>query len=605
MADTDAGGIVHVANIKGGVGKSTVATNLAAVLARRGRTLVIDLDVQGSASVALGVESGGRAFTSWDLFRRRFGADEPAATAQQAPNNLGDLAARAEKAALGWLSGQGRLPSITARVEKNLELIPAGPGLFKAVRPWHLRTFIRNLRLCRRYYKYVVLDTPSAWNGLLRSLYLESDINLVPVTLNALSTRSLRDYLHSVRDLAARHHRVRIRIVKNEVFGRAGSKLKGKTRTMSENRAYLERLCEPVVVRHEGNRSLVPQTILLDLEIPETAVVRDAQDEGVAVSRLHQYAAVTRAFETLAAQVQDVLNNCAADPRAGFWERAEERFLAGAKVAAVLALGFMFWRDAPVGELPPPRPIAPQQVVEPPGRFIECRLADGESLYRLAKFAICRFRAVVPSMAQLDQYATETISTHNRTRVTGEQRIEGTGNIVRGTAIRFYPPSQIRNPQEKLLVPVYEYFTGLVRNPHPYVTGDWCERGEGGGSPHYGIDVAAPLGTRVVSPADGFAVVHRSSSFGRTVGVVNGGTIVFFAHLGEISVMDGARVKAGMVLGAVGMTGRTSGPHVHIGYGIRSLTPRDGTLFGGSYYRLTDPKLFFYREQYVTAQARS
>jgi len=76
FADTDNGGIIHIANIKGGVGKSTVATNLAASLSKRGPTLIIDLDVQGSATVALGYKSENSVQSSWELFRRRFSSGQ-------------------------------------------------------------------------------------------------------------------------------------------------------------------------------------------------------------------------------------------------------------------------------------------------------------------------------------------------------------------------------------------------------------------------------------------------------------------------------------------------------------------------------------------------
>ncbi|MFP4520749.1 MAG: ParA family protein, partial [Fibrobacterota bacterium] len=54
FTEKDKGGILHVANIKGGVGKSTIATNLASAFSKTGRTLIIDLDVQGSATSAFG-----------------------------------------------------------------------------------------------------------------------------------------------------------------------------------------------------------------------------------------------------------------------------------------------------------------------------------------------------------------------------------------------------------------------------------------------------------------------------------------------------------------------------------------------------------------------
>ncbi len=600
LADSDRGGVVHVANIKGGVGKSTVATNLAATLAKRGRTLVVDLDVQGSASVALGVTPGRQPYTSWDLFTDRLSVSQPRAadTGATLLSRAAGQLQRAERAAFGWLLGEGTVRQRAVHVEESLDLIPAGPQLFRDLSRLHLRTFAYNLLICRSEYKYVVLDTPSVWNPLIRTLYRLSDLNLVPVTLNALSTKSLRDYLQSVRHLAQKHRSIRVRIVKNEVFGKAGSKVRGKARTMNENRVFLERLCEQVVVQNEANRSLVPQTILLDLEIPETAAVRDAQDEGVAVSRLHQYASVTKAFEQLAGEVQHVLNNYAGRNELGFWERSLAPVSRIVRVAALIAVAFVFASERPAGDVEVPRPVAPQQVVEPAGRSIEFRLASGESLYRLAKHAICKFRAKVPSLAELDRYTLETIRTHNLTRKPEEPRLTDLARIPSGTSIRFYPPTDIHNPYERQMLPVYDYFMGLVCDPHPYITGDWCTRGEGGGTPHYGIDVAGPFGARIVSPIEGTAVVQYSRTFGRIIGVINGDMILFFAHMGEVTYSTGERVRKGSVIGTIGMSGRTSGPHVHVGYGVKSASS-DGTRFGRYRYKLTDPKLFFYREMFL------
>ncbi len=86
---------------------------------------------------------------------------------------------------------------------------------------------------------------------------------------------------------------------------------------------------------------------------------------------------------------------------------------------------------------------------------------------------------------------------------------------------------------------------------------------------HSGIDLAAPAGSDVRLPVDGTVLLTAAMYLnGNTVVVGHGdGLVEVFSHLRSISVHDGARLKAGAVIGEVGATGRATGPHLH--WGIR------------------------------------
>ncbi|MEQ1687344.1 MAG: M23 family metallopeptidase [Sphingopyxis sp.] len=87
------------------------------------------------------------------------------------------------------------------------------------------------------------------------------------------------------------------------------------------------------------------------------------------------------------------------------------------------------------------------------------------------------------------------------------------------------------------------------------------------GSYHNGVDVAAPSGTPYVAPADGVVILAATTPFtleGYLLMIDHGmGLSSVFLHSSRLDVHTGDAVRQGQRLGAVGATGRATGPHMH------------------------------------------
>ena len=122
--------------------------------------------------------------------------------------------------------------------------------------------------------------------------------------------------------------------------------------------------------------------------------------------------------------------------------------------------------------------------------------------------------------------------------------------------------------KHELLEPLF--LEGFMRPIQGQITGIYgSQRIYNGtpGRPHYGIDYAAPSGSKVFAPAPGIIRLSESDLF------YSGGTIILdhgygisssFLHLSQVLVEVGDRVNFGDVIGLVGSTGRSTGPHLDL-----------------------------------------
>jgi len=97
---------------------------------------------------------------------------------------------------------------------------------------------------------------------------------------------------------------------------------------------------------------------------------------------------------------------------------------------------------------------------------------------------------------------------------------------------------------------------------------------------HNGIDISVPFGTRVEAAADGIVLeAGPESGYGNEILIDHGyGFITKYGHLSRIFVVVGQVLQRGQVIGAVGMTGKTTGPHLHYEVHVKD-TPVNPTKY--------------------------
>jgi murein DD-endopeptidase MepM/ murein hydrolase activator NlpD len=199
---------------------------------------------------------------------------------------------------------------------------------------------------------------------------------------------------------------------------------------------------------------------------------------------------------------------------------------------------------------------------QPPAALLEARLADGRPLRRPLAIAPRTWAIEHVGVARRPTASTEFLRLRER-------------ELARIAAARALdPPSD--GWRQAFIWPARGRVSGVFGAQRIY-------RGEPG-SFHNGVDIAAGAGAVVAAPADGIVVLAGPPAFsleGNLVIVSHGmGLSSAFLHLSATYVREGQRVRQGQPLGAVGSTGRATGPHLHWGMRWRSAQIDPAALTG-------------------------
>lgn len=174
-----------VFNQKGGVGKSTITCNLAAISAWQGlRTLVIDLDSQGNST------------------RYLLGPDQP----EDQPN----VAQFFEQSLKFTIRDKDASEYVVPTQWEGLDVMPSSPELDELHSKLESRHKIYKLRdaleKLSEHYDHIYIDTPPALNFYTRSALIAADGCLIPFDCDDFSRRALYTLLDNVKEIQADHN---------------------------------------------------------------------------------------------------------------------------------------------------------------------------------------------------------------------------------------------------------------------------------------------------------------------------------------------------------------------------------------------------------------
>ncbi len=216
---------------------------------------------------------------------------------------------------------------------------------------------------------------------------------------------------------------------------------------------------------------------------------------------------------------------------------------------------------------------------------------DGtETLQRISRYAIGRFSATVTTDSLVSKYVREVLRKNGLSGNGWRQ-----GDFIyppKSTRIRFLPPDNIRNTHYDSIAPAWKYFTGMISDSIAYLTELYHEHASATQRMHTGIDVASRMGARIIAPFAAKAWTLKDERGGVVIGLVHDKSVMLFMHCDQLLYLDGQDVMQGDPVATVGITGHTTGPHVHLATGI--VDAKGPKSIGNVRYRIVNPITWFY-----------